>query len=129
MYDTGLPDFEILGVSITPETPAAGKTFTAYVTVTNSGEVAGDAGYLDLWADSSALPATPEPGKKTKGNKYKTVGILQPGQEKVITVTGLKTPLGTAWTLGMLIDSRAKTVELDETNNWFEFDYGVPTPE
>lgn len=25
----------------------------------------------------------------------------------------------------MLIDSRAKTLEMDETDNWFEFDYGA----
>jgi subtilase family serine protease len=123
-YATGLPDFEILAVRISPEIPVAGKTFTAYVTVTNSGEVTGNAGYLDLWADSSALPATPVPGAKTKGNKYKTVGILQPGQQKILTVTGLKTPPATAApVLGILIDSRAKTQELDEANNWFEFDY------
>jgi len=125
VYDTGLPDFEILDVSLSPELPLAGKTFTAYVTVTNSGEVAGNGGYLDVWADSSALAAAPVPGPKTKGNKYKTVGTLKVGEEKVIKVTSLKAPVGTAWTLGMLIDSRAKTVELDETNNWLEFDYGA----
>ena len=123
-YDTGLPEFEILEVWTSPEFPVAGKTFTAYVTVTNSGEVAGNAGSLDVWADSSSLADSPVPGGKTKGNKYKTVGILQPDQEKTITVTGLKAPAaGTAPVLGALIDSRGKTQELDEDNNWFEVDY------
>ena len=124
MYDTGLPDFEIQDVSISPETPVAGKTFTAYVTVTNSGEVAGNGGYLDLWADSSILPTPPVPGSKTKGNKYKSVGTLQPGQVKTIKVTGLKVPADNLEpVLGVLIDSRAKTLEADEDNNWFELDY------
>ena len=94
VYVTGLPNFEVAGVRISPEIPVAGKTFTAYVTVTNSGEVAGNAGYLDLWADSSGLATTPVPGPKTKGGKYKTIGTLQPGQERVFTVTGLKAPAG-----------------------------------
>jgi len=124
MYATGLPDFEISEVSISPELPLAGKTFTAYVTVVNSGEVAGNGGYLDLWADSSILPTPPVPGSKTKGNKYKSVGTLQPGQVKTIKVTGLKAPADNLEpVLGVLIDSRAKTLEVDEDNNWFEFDY------
>lgn len=122
-YDTGLPDFAIVSVSLSPAIPVAGKTFTAYVTVTNAGDVAGNGGSVDLWADSSVLPAPPMPGGTTKGNKYKTVGTLQPGQEKTITVTGLKTPANAAPTLGVLIDSRAKTLELNEGNNWFELDY------
>ena len=123
-YRTGLPDFQILGVQISPETPTAGQAFTAYVTVANSGTVAGNAGSLDLWADTTALPTPPVPASTTKGNKYKTVGILLPGQEKTIIVTGLKAPTADAApVLGALIDSRAKTQELDETNNGFEFDY------
>lgn len=125
VYDTGLPNVEILEVWLSPAIPVAGKTFTAYVTVINSGEVAGNGGYLDLWADSSILAAPPVPGSKTKGNKYRAIGTLQPGQEKIIRVTGLRAPAGTAWTLGVLIDSRAKTLEMDETDNWFEFDYGA----
>ena len=121
-YRTGLPDFVIVGVSLNPAIPVTGKTFIAYVTVKNTGDVAGNAGSLDLWA---ASPATkPVAGSKTKGNKYKTAGILLPGQQKTITVTGLKAPVGNAWTLGVLIDSRAKTLEMTETNNWFEFAYG-----
>ncbi|MEI8079555.1 MAG: CARDB domain-containing protein, partial [bacterium] len=124
VYYTGLPDFKIGVVRLSPAIPVADKTFTAYVTVTNSGEVAGDAGYLDVWADGSVLAAIPVPGLKTTGDKYKTVGILQPGATKTITVTGLKAPAAhPAPVLGLLIDSRAKTWELDEDNNWFEFDY------
>ena len=122
VYSTGLPDFEIIDVQISPETPVAGKTFTAYVTVTNVGEVDGNAGSLDLWADSPA-PA-PVPGPNAKGNKNKTVGTLKVGEKKTIKVTGLKAPKDNASPiLRVLIDSRAKTLELDETNNWFEFDY------
>jgi M6 family metalloprotease-like protein/uncharacterized repeat protein (TIGR02543 family) len=123
-YSTGLPDFAVQAVQISPETPAAGQAFTAYVTVVNSGAVAGNAGSLDLWADTTALPTPPVPASTIKGNKYKTVGTLLPGQEKTITVTGLKAPVGQpAPGLGVLIDSRAKTREMDETNNAFEFDY------
>ena len=81
-YDTGLPDFRITGVRISPELPLAGKTFTAYVTVTNSGEVAGDAGYLDLWADSSVMTTAPVPGPKTKG----VVGDVPGTGERRLTV-------------------------------------------
>jgi hypothetical protein len=124
VYDTGLPDFRITGVRISPELPVAGKTFTAYVTVINAGEVAGNAGYLDLWADSSALPAIPVAGPKTKGNKSKTVGTLLPGQEKLITVTGLKAPEDRAApVLGLLVDGRAKAPELNEGNNWVGYTY------
>ncbi|MFA5203470.1 MAG: MBG domain-containing protein [Lentisphaeria bacterium] len=123
-YNTGLPDFRIKTVTISPEIPTAARTFTAYVTVTNWGEVAGDAGYLDLWADSSILAAPPVPGRTTKGNKYKMVGTLQVGQEKTITVTGLKAPTtNAAPILYLLLDSRAKTLEMDEDNNGFELDY------
>jgi hypothetical protein len=123
-YATGLPEFEILDVRISPEIPTVGQTFTAYVIVTNSGEVAGDGGYLDLWADSSALETRPVPGSKTEGDAYKTVGTLQPGQEKSIIVTGLKVQTATtAPVLGVLIDSRAKTQEQDEENNLFTDEY------
>jgi hypothetical protein len=123
-YRTGRPDFTIKSVSLSPATPAAGKTFTAYVTVTNSGEVAGNAGTLDAWADSSTLAAPPVPGSKTKGNKSKALGTLQPGQEKTITITGLKAPAATAApVLGLLLDCRAKTPETDEGNNWLDFEY------
>ena len=123
-YDTGLPDFKILDVRVSPETPAAGQSFTAYVTVTNVDEVAGNGGYLEVWTDSSVLADIPVAGSTTKGGKYKSVGTLQPGQEKIIRVTGLKTPTDNpAPVLGVLIDSRAKTQELDEDNNWFEFPY------
>jgi uncharacterized repeat protein (TIGR02543 family) len=123
-YTTGLPDFMIKTVTISPEIPTAGRTFTAYVTVTNWGEVAGDAGYLDLWADSSVLAATPVPGRTIRGNKYKMVGTLQVGQEKTVTVTGLKAPTtNAAPLLYLLLDSRAKTLEMDEANNGWEFDY------
>ena len=94
------------------------------MTVTNAGEVAGNGGSLDLWTDSSVLSATPVPGGKTKGNKYKSVGTLQPGQEKSIAVTGLKMPADNpAPVLGVLIDSRAKTAEINEDDNWFEYAY------
>ncbi len=123
IYETGLPDFEVLEVWLSP-VPTVGKTFTAYVTVTNSGDVAGDAGYLDVWADSSALEELPVPGRTTKGNKYKSIGVVYPGQEKYVIVTGLRTPMNNWWPiLGILIDSRAKTLELDEDNNYFEYEY------
>ncbi|MFA5203320.1 MAG: GLUG motif-containing protein [Lentisphaeria bacterium] len=126
-YRTGRPDFTVKSVSLNLATPAAGKTFTAYVTVANAGEVAGDAGSLDAWADCSALAAAPVPGGKTRGNKSKTIGKLQPGQEKTVTITGLKAPAANPGPiLGLLIDSRAKTVELDENNNWFDFGYRCP---
>lgn len=42
----------------------------------------------------------------------------------MITVTGLKAPAtNPATVLGVLIDSRTKTLEFDKTNNGFEFDY------
>ena len=123
-YRTGRPDFKIKAVSLSPASPAAGKTFTAYVTVANAGEVAGNAGTLDVWADCSTLATPPVPGGKTKGNKSKTLGTLQPGQEKTVAITGLKAPADTAAAvLGLLLDSRAKTPETDENNNWLDFEY------
>ena len=123
-YATGMPDFEILEVWLSPAVPTVGKTFTAYVTVTNSGEVVGDAGYLDLWADSSTLADLPVADSKTRGDKYKSVGTLQVGQEKTIKVTGIKAPTDNARpVLGLLLDSRAKTLETNDGNNWREFEY------
>lgn len=123
-YHTGLPNFEILNVRLSPEPPAAGKTFTAYVTVANSGEVTGKAGYLDLWADRSSLAAAPVAGGMTKGNRSKSVGVLPPGQKKIITVTGLTAPTANpAPVLSVLIDSRAKTAEINESDNRLDFHY------
>lgn len=108
------PDFVVAGISFFPGgTLPAGKTFTAYVTVTNQGMAAGDAGSLDVWTNLPA-PAT----GKLHGTKYSSVGTLTNGRGRTLTFTGLTAPFSNGvYTFRANVDSQLITGESDESNN------------
>lgn len=113
-YHVGRPDFSITKIEFAPDPVTCGRTFTAYVTVKNSGESAGDAGYVDAWANQAAAQVA---GTKTKGDKAVTAGVLQPGQETRLRFTSLPSGAGGNRVFRAMVDSRAKTAESDDLNN------------
>ncbi len=125
-YTVAQPDFVVTALEVSPDYLDAGKPFTAYVTVKNISTVAGDAGILDVWSNRTGTPTATATGA---GNKFVTVGVLAAGEEKRFAVAALTAPLrpvGQVQVVGrvqVLIDGRAKTAELSESNNAMAFDY------
>jgi outer membrane protein assembly factor BamB len=109
------PDFAITSISFSPVDPVAGSNFTAYVTITNSGYASGSAGYVDVWADN---PTNVVAGRTVRGDKYQLAGILKTNAANLLIFTGLSAGTDTVVrTFRALVDSRAATSEVCETNN------------
>ena len=114
-YLPGRPDFVIGAISFAPDPPLCGRTFAAYVTVRNAGTAVGDAGFLDIWLNEATAPGA---GSATHGDKNASVGTLAAGQEKQVKFTSLGTsPSPEERFFRALVNSRARTVETDDTNN------------
>lgn len=126
-WHAGQPDFVITQIQFAPDPVTCGKTFTAYVTVQNTGAASGDAGSLDLWLNRAAAPVA---GPTVRGDKNTSVGTLAAGQAKQLRFTSLRTSGSPeARVFRALVDSRNKTVESDETNNQSTRDYScAPSP-
>ncbi len=124
-YHVGWPDFTIKKIELTPTPPSCAKTFTAYVTVTNSGEASGNAGSVDVWAHQ---PTDQVAGAKTKGDKTVAAGVLEPGQDKRLPFTGLKAGTGGAYEFRAMVDGRAKTTESNDLNNQATQPYTCAAP-
>ncbi len=126
-WHAGRPDFVVTAATFAPTPAAAGKTFTASVTVQNIGESAGDAGYVDVWANAAAAVV---PGLALRGNKGLAAGTLLPGQQRTLTFASLTAATDDAEkTFRAVVDSRIKTTESDETNNQFTQSYQVGRPD
>ena len=69
---------------------------------------------VDAWTNQLTVPAA---GPTTIGDKTLTTGALQSQQEKTLTFTTLKAGTAGAKTFRALIDSRARILESNETNN------------
>lgn len=110
---SGSVDLAILGLSLSPATPAPGAAVAAYVTVKNLGTAPASAGYVDVWINRGGAGS---PGQR--GDRYSSVGTLAAGETKVVPVTGLIAPLvvGT-YTMRAVVDSQNQQAETDENNN------------
>jgi len=117
------PDFIITDILLDPKNPPAGSSFGAKVTVKNTGYVAGDAGYVDVWVDKGINVL---PGPYLKGDKYQLVGVLSTNAVKPLTFTGLTAGTNpVAKVFRAVVESRGKTAEIVETNNQLTVDYKV----
>ena len=115
------PDFVITGVNINPDAPVFGGTFSVVITVKNSGTLAGDGGFLDLWLDE---PTRQDCG--AMGDTYDYIGNLEVGQTATITISGLNPDsIGDGKRLLVFADSWCATTEEDETNNQVTTPYDV----
>lgn len=108
------PDFVVSAISLNPGgTLPAGKTFTAYVTVTNQGVVPGDGGFLDIWTNQ-VLSVT----GKVHGTKNTSIGTVTNGRSKTFTLTSITAPFSNGvYTFRAYADSFQTTAESDDTNN------------
>lgn len=115
------PDFRVTKLVLTPTSPTANGTFSATVTVTNAGTLAGVPGTLQVWANQAAERAC-----GAMGNKAAVISTaLTPGQSTEVTLSGLSAGTAGAKTLRAFIDSRCQTTEANETNNQLTKAYTV----
>jgi subtilase family serine protease len=117
------PDFIVTDITLSPTNPATGSKFIANVSVKNTGRVAGNAGYLDIWLDKSTDVI---PGPKLRGDRNQYVGTLRVSMTKRMTFTGLLAGTNAVpKVFRAVVDSRANTIEVSETNNQSTVDYIV----
>jgi len=115
-------DFWISDITLDPSQPLVGKTFTAYVTVTNTGAIAGSGGSLYVYTNKPAAVTA-----KTAGNGSVSVGTLAVGQGKRLKISNLKAGLEGVKTFRAFVDATAGTIEVSETNNQAVLSYAVVT--
>jgi len=97
--------------------------FSAFVTVSNAGESAGDAGMLSVWINQASQVVC-----GAVGDVSQAVGILTAGQSTQIVLTGIAlAPAGTN-IFRAFIDSECDTAETNELNNQATYDYIVIDP-
>lgn len=107
------PDFAVTAITLIPASPKNGGTFKAKVTIKNKGMTSGDAGLLKVWADKPTSRNC-----QATGGKSASVGMLNPGARKTLTVTGLFAGAdGGQKTLRAFVDSECATSEADDNNN------------
>lgn len=107
------PDFVVTGITLIPASPKNGATFKAKVTVKNKGMTGGDAGLLRVWADKPTSRNC-----QADGGKSASVGMLNPGAGKTLTVAGLFAGAdGGQKTLRAFVDSDCATPEAKDDNN------------
>jgi subtilase family serine protease len=114
------PDFVVTSITLNPASPSLKGTFSATVTVKNQGAVAGDAGYLDVWANQPATQTCP-----ADGDTYATVGSLAAGESRTFTLDGLQVGNGGTKTFRAYVDSYCQTSEANEGNNQSTLPYSV----
>jgi uncharacterized repeat protein (TIGR01451 family) len=117
---TAKPDFVLSTIVFAPSAPTRGGTFTAYVTVQNTGAVAGDAGALRIWLNHYAAAALGE-----AGDAAASVGSLAPGESRKLTFSGLVAPTANGtYTFRAFVDADGAVVEQSEGNNQKTKTYG-----
>lgn len=102
------PNLKVTAVRFSPSVPTAGKKFTAYVSVTNTGGVSA-ASKAAVWLDytDGAAPL-----------KTASVGALKTGKKMTLSFTGLVAgEAGTPQAFQVLLDVGGAMVESDETDN------------
>lgn len=113
-------DFVVTDITLNPVNPLQGKTFTAYVTVTNTGTIARNAGYLFVYTNKPVAVAA-----RTARDSYAYAGVLPAGGGKRLTIYNLKAGSDGAKTFRAFIDATALTTEASETNNQTTLEYNV----
>lgn len=122
--NAGKPDFVITNIVLNPAISNISGTFSAAVTVKNQGNLTGNGGYLDVWANQSQTQVC-----GAEGNQWQAVGSLAAGAVKTLTFVGL--PAGNRIGNKMVrayVDSWCNAVESNETNNQRIFVYAVNAP-
>jgi hypothetical protein len=117
--NTAAADISVTGVLITPASPSANSTFTAAITVKNSGSIKSDGGSLDVWANQATVQAC-----KAESDTWEEIGQLAAGESKTITVN-LKVRSAGAKQLRAFVDSQCTVTESKETNNQLVKSYTV----
>ncbi len=113
---TGLPEFVISRLAYDP------IPFTVYVTVSNRGALAGDAGQLAVWANRAAAAPCGAASDQTNA-----VGSLDPGQALQVVFSGLSVTNGTnASVLRAFVNSTCTAEEEDTGNNQASLTYAIP---
>lgn len=119
------PDFVIFGIALSTTNPVINSTnLSANVTVKNVGYLSGNAGYVDVWADKITNVV---PSLTLRGDKYQLAGTVAVNATKILTFTGLTVTNVISTSFRAVVDSRAATVEIVETNNQDTVDY-TPVP-
>ena len=119
------PDFLVHSLVTTPAVLTPGCTFSAVVTVRNSGTILGNAGVLKLWVNHSATALATEAADASQ-----TVGNLAVGASAQLTFSGLVAP-STAGTfyLRAFVDGNSVTPESSEGNNQLTLKYVLTLPD
>jgi M6 family metalloprotease-like protein len=110
--ESSKPEFTVTSITLNPESPVAGSTFSASMTVNNKGLASGDAGRLTIWINQSSSQSC-----GANGDKYTNVGTLAAGANKTITFTGLSAGTQGGKTFRAFADSQCNTAEVEEGNN------------
>ena len=121
-----LPDFVVTGMKITPNSPDAGSSFNAQVTIKNQGAVPGDPGSLAVWVDQPVRQNCNAVGDANYSAG--TIGVLAIGENKIVNVPfdGLVPELSVGpKILRAFIDSGCAANEPIETNNQLTKRYSV----
>ncbi|BBL73025.1 CARDB domain-containing protein [Methylomagnum ishizawai] len=101
----------VSAITLNPANPKANQAFTASVTVTNQGTAAGDAGYLDAWANRPKAQAC-----GAEGDAWAGIGSLAAGASKTVKLSLIAGTAG-AKTFRAFANSWCETGEANETNN------------
>jgi hypothetical protein len=112
VFDQPIADFAVTAIDLTPNRPAAGRTFSAAVTVKNRGTAPGDAGTLALWVDQPDVPAC-----GAVGDAAVAVGPLAAGATRTLTLDGLPAGTAAAKSLRAFIDHTCVSTEAYDANN------------
>lgn len=111
----GAPDLSITNVGVTPAVPSANGTFSATVIIKNSGSMAVDGAYLDVWADKTTASIC-----NAEGDAWIDIGNIAAGANKILTVTGIPAGVaGTNRTVQAFVDSWCEIAEPNEADNQF----------
>ena len=78
-------DFAVMSLALVNPPTLGGDLFGAQVTVANRGEIAGDAGRLDVYVSQREIVAA-----GTVGDATLAVGVLQPGESRTFEFANLK---------------------------------------
>ena len=117
-----LPDYLVTGIALSSMMVSSGTTFSAAVTVTNQGTVAGDAGVLSIWLDSPGadLPAG------SAGDAFVNLGSLGAGASTTVVFTALS-PLAAPAnaTFRAFVNSAGDQPEFSQANNQLTLGYVV----
>ncbi len=114
----GLPDFSIDSIQLSNYTPEVLEPVTATVTVINQGDVARDAGDLQVWFNKPEEPAIGE-----TGNSFCSVGMLDVGESKSCTFNFVAPVTAGTKTFRAYVNSDHAIVESRYDNNRLSKEY------